>query len=215
MSGATGGRAVPVLTLHPEAVPGSPTELRWVVPPDAVPFLGAVRRAPGPLGECLADGTLATVTFEDSAVVTALGCGATWAGAGERVRAALQRALADPAGWVRVAAPEDATAPPPVEQGEVVEAVRRVLDGPAGDYVRSHGGTAELVGIRDGVAEIRLTGACAHCPAATVTLKGRLEAEICAEVPQISGVREASGGLRRTVARLGRAAGVGGRTRGG
>ena len=222
--GATMSGTRSVLTLHPEAVPGDPGTLRWVVPPGVLPFEGAVRAAPGALGECLVDGTLARVACEDAAVVTTLGPYASWADDGERVRSAVASALADPGGWSSQDAPTTAVATggtPAVRDGgatgggtdataaaadaaEVAAAVRRVLDGPAGDYVRGHGGRAEFVGLRDGFAEIRLTGACAHCPASTATLKGRLEGEILARVPQVTGVREAPGGLRRSLARLGR-----------
>ncbi len=213
-----------VLTLHPEAVPGDLRTLRWVVPADVVPFEGCVARAPGDLGQCLSDGTLSCVTCENAAVLTTLGRGASWEQAGARVRAALQRALAARVGWAPEHAPDAAAGVPDSGARErvsqerrrgagaagsvdVAAAVRRVLDGPAGAYVRSHGGKAELVCMRDGYAEIRLVGACAHCPASAATLKTRLEAEILAQVPQVVGVREAPGGLRRTWARLSRAGG--------
>lgn len=223
--GATMSGTRSVLTLHPEAVPGDPGTLRWVVPPGVLPFEGAVRAAPGALGECLVDGTLARVACEDAAVVTTLGPYASWADDGERVRSAVASALADPGGWSSQDAPATAratggasareggatvgtnsAADTAADSGaaEVAAAVGRVLAGPAGEYVRGHGGTVEFVGLRDGFAEVRLTGACAHCPASTATLKGRLEREILAQVPQVTGVREAPGGLRRSLARLGR-----------
>lgn len=52
-------------------------------------------------------------------------------------------------------------------------------------------GNLELVAYdkKAGIVEIRLQGACAHCPLADVTLKHIIEAEIQAQMPEVKEVR--------------------------
>jgi Fe-S cluster biogenesis protein NfuA len=47
------------------------------------------------------------------------------------------------------------------------------------------GGDVELVGIEDGVVQVRLLGACGGCPMATMTLVGFVEERLRARVPEI------------------------------
>ncbi len=51
--------------------------------------------------------------------------------------------------------------------------------------LRADGGDVELVDIKDGVATVRLTGACGSCPMSTMTLKMGVERIIKEEVPEI------------------------------
>ena len=51
--------------------------------------------------------------------------------------------------------------------------------------VRADGGDVELVDVKDGVATVRLTGACGSCPMSTMTLKMGVERIIKEEVPEI------------------------------
>ena len=48
-------------------------------------------------------------------------------------------------------------------------------------------GDVELVDVKDGVVQVRLTGACNGCPMATMTLRDGIERVIMEEVP---GVRQ-------------------------
>ena len=57
--------------------------------------------------------------------------------------------------------------PVPVE-----ERVRDALDG-VRPYLDSHGGGVELLGVEDGVVQLRLEGSCDGCPSSTATLKLR------------------------------------------
>ncbi len=50
------------------------------------------------------------------------------------------------------------------------------------------GGDIELVDIEDGVVKVRLQGACAGCPGATMTLKMYVEAALKREVPEVKSV---------------------------
>ena len=51
--------------------------------------------------------------------------------------------------------------------------------------LRADGGDVELVDVKDGVATVRLTGACGSCPMATMTLRMGVERVIKKEVPEI------------------------------
>lgn len=175
-----------MIPIHPQPVPGHSDRLRWIVPPDALPCAGPLAGVPGPLAALLDDGTLAGVTAEPGAVVTSLGAGRTWTGAGARVRTALHAALEDPDGWT----------PAPDADGDGGDALLRaavteLLTGPVGGVARSHGGGIELVGVHDGVVTVRLHGACHGCPAAWFTLHRRLEAQLRRTCPQLREIRAA------------------------
>ncbi len=51
--------------------------------------------------------------------------------------------------------------------------------------LRADGGDVELVDVKDGVATVRLTGACGSCPMSTMTLKNGVEKVVKEEVPEI------------------------------
>jgi len=50
------------------------------------------------------------------------------------------------------------------------------------------GGSVELVDVDDGVVKVRLTGACAGCAMATITLKMGIERILKQEVPEVKEV---------------------------
>jgi Fe-S cluster biogenesis protein NfuA len=50
------------------------------------------------------------------------------------------------------------------------------------------GGNVELVDIKDGVVQVRLTGACSTCPMAPLTLKMGVEKAIKSEFPEVKEV---------------------------
>ena len=51
--------------------------------------------------------------------------------------------------------------------------------------LKADGGDVELVDVKDGVATVRLTGACGGCPMSTITLRMGVERVIKEEVPEI------------------------------
>jgi len=51
--------------------------------------------------------------------------------------------------------------------------------------LKADGGDVELVSVKDGVATVRLTGACGSCPMSTMTLRMGVERVIKKEVPEI------------------------------
>ena len=196
------------LPIHPEAVDGDPTRTRWRVPAGVPAFHGPVASAPGPLGALLDDGTLRSVVLEPGAVLIEAGPGQAWNRIGGQVRTALLQALTRPAHTWTPADPQgDALPPSDAQPPDVVLAghARRLLDGPIGDTVRSHGGRAELVEARDGVVLLRVAGACAGCPAQRTTFTDGFERELRACCPDLVGVRvveEAGRGLREIMPRL-------------
>ncbi len=58
-------------------------------------------------------------------------------------------------------------------------------------FLQADGGDIELVGIDGRSASVRLTGACAHCPAAHMTLHDGIEAAIRTEIPEFDTLQEA------------------------
>ena len=79
------------------------------------------------------------------------------------------------------------TEPKTTEQGiiELLEAEIR----PA---VAMDGGDVEFVSYADGIVQVRLMGACAGCPSATMTLKMGIERRLKEAFPEIQSVERAS-----------------------
>jgi Fe-S cluster biogenesis protein NfuA/nitrite reductase/ring-hydroxylating ferredoxin subunit len=59
---------------------------------------------------------------------------------------------------------------PPDDEVLVEEALDEVRP-----YIHSHGGQVELLGVSDGVVELRMSGSCAGCAASAMTLKRGIE----------------------------------------
>ena len=59
-------------------------------------------------------------------------------------------------------------------------------------FLQADGGDVELVGVsEEGVVTVRLTGACAGCPMASMTLKTGIERILKEEVPEVKRVEAA------------------------
>ena len=161
--------------------------MRWVVRAGILPA-GRVASAPGRIGELLGTGVLSDALVEHTAVWLWLQDGVSWAGIGAEVRSALSEALDCP-DWIVEPAP-----------GEVLSrVVADLLDGAAGEFVRSHGGTVTTERSGDTVA-VRLGGACEHCPAAGLTLRQRLLGEVRARCPNLVELDSRAGALTLTLA---------------
>ena len=74
---------------------------------------------------------------------------------------------------------------------DVETRVRRALD-EVRPYLESHGGDVELVGVEDGVAQLRLRGTCDGCPSSTVTLRNAIDDAVLRAAPELERV-EAEG----------------------
>jgi Fe-S cluster biogenesis protein NfuA/nitrite reductase/ring-hydroxylating ferredoxin subunit len=87
--------------------------------------------------------------------------------------------------------------PVPVEQ-RVAEALERVRP-----YMDSHGGDVELLGVRDGVAYLRLEGSCRSCAASSATLELAVRQALEEAAPdlvgmEVEGVAEPAGAASET-----------------
>jgi Fe/S biogenesis protein NfuA len=77
------------------------------------------------------------------------------------------------------------TGPPPDLSGDVAQRVIQVLDAQINPSIAAHGGRADLVAVEDGAAYLRLSGGCAGCGMAAVTLSQGIEVAIKQSVPEI------------------------------
>ncbi len=78
------------------------------------------------------------------------------------------------------------TGPPPDLSGDVAQRVIQVLDRQINPSIAAHGGRADLVAVEDDAAAyLRLSGGCAGCGMATVTLSQGIEVAIKESVPEI------------------------------
>ncbi|HEY5195029.1 MAG TPA: NifU family protein [Solirubrobacteraceae bacterium] len=73
--------------------------------------------------------------------------------------------------------------PVPVEQ-RVQGALESVLP-----YLQSHGGSVELLSVKDAVVQLRLEGSCSGCPSSSMTLKLAIEDAILKAAPDVEEVR--------------------------
>ena len=55
-------------------------------------------------------------------------------------------------------------------------------------YMESHGGDVELLGIEDGVAQLRLSGSCSGCGASQTTMEQAIEAALQEHAPDLLGI---------------------------
>ncbi|MEV7238514.1 NifU family protein [Streptomyces sp. NPDC051020] len=169
-----------VIPMHPEATT-DPQAVRWVIPAGTLPVVGEIADAPDELGTMLHSEDVASIEVETQAVVIRLADGQSWSGTGARVRDALSAALQHPQRW----RPADVV----TEDDMLRAALQDVLDGSAGDYIRSHGGAVTIVSAHARHAEVRMAGTCTHCPAAGFTLHSRLESELRARFPDLVELR--------------------------
>lgn len=170
--------------LHAEAVGSDPAALRWVCP-DGLPAVGRLVDAPGRLGELLAPGgPIVQALTERAALWTWLAdADVGWSELGPVVRDAISAVAARPDLWQIDPAPD-----------EVLRLVARdVLERELGGFIASHGGVITLVRAEEGAVEVALEGACAHCPAAGMTMHERIEAAIRLRVGDEVIVRPSAG----------------------
>lgn len=68
------------------------------------------------------------------------------------------------------------------------ENIRKVLEERVDPILAAHYGGAVLTKLQDGVAYVRLTGACASCPSAQQTIEDVVKAEVMAGVDGLDDV---------------------------
>jgi Fe-S cluster biogenesis protein NfuA len=76
----------------------------------------------------------------------------------------------------------------PSKYGKMRDRVEKALE-KIRPSLQADGGGVELVGVTgDGVVKVKLTGACAGCPMATMTLAMGIERAVKQEVPEVKRV---------------------------
>ena len=55
-------------------------------------------------------------------------------------------------------------------------------------FLERDGGDVELIGVKDGTVQVKLTGACGGCPMSTLPLKMGIERILREEIPDIKEV---------------------------
>ena len=51
--------------------------------------------------------------------------------------------------------------------------------------LQADGGDVELIGVKDGIVSVRLTGACGCCPMSTMTMKMGIEKLLKSKLPEV------------------------------
>ena len=75
--------------------------------------------------------------------------------------------------------------PPPDLSGDVAQRLLQVLEEQINPAIAAHGGRADLVAVEEDTAYLRLSGGCAGCGLAAVTLSQGIEVAIRESVPEI------------------------------
>jgi Fe-S cluster biogenesis protein NfuA len=73
-------------------------------------------------------------------------------------------------------------------EDRITAQVREVVDLLRPD-IQADGGDVEVVGVQDGVVEVRLHGACIGCPSSGMTLQHGILAALKARIPSITDIR--------------------------
>ncbi len=66
--------------------------------------------------------------------------------------------------------------------------VQEVIDSDIKHFIEADGGFIELNRVENGIVYVTLAGACATCPAATMTLRGGVEQILKNKIEEIKGV---------------------------
>jgi Fe-S cluster biogenesis protein NfuA len=75
-----------------------------------------------------------------------------------------------------------------VEEIEMEDKVRQILETQIRPLLQREGGDIEFVGLEDNVVKVRLQGACRGCPASQMTLQMGVERLLREEVPEVERV---------------------------
>ena len=75
------------------------------------------------------------------------------------------------------------------ENETLYQSVLNVIDKEIKPYIEADGGNIKLKSVDDGVVYVQLSGACAGCPGAVMTLKGGVERILKMKVRDVKEVR--------------------------
>lgn len=71
-----------------------------------------------------------------------------------------------------------------MNEKEIIEKVKEVIE-KVRPYLQNDGGDVEFRRYENGVAYVKLVGACSNCPMAQMTLQDGIENAITSEVPEV------------------------------
>ena len=71
-----------------------------------------------------------------------------------------------------------------IENQEVIEKIKAVIN-KVRPYLQNDGGDVEFIRYENGVAYVKLVGACSNCPMAQMTLQDGIENALISEVPEV------------------------------
>ena len=144
--------------------------------------------AGSPLVERLfALGGVAHVLVADNVVTVGKEPNASWSELKSAIGAAIRTQLLTGTSGILDLSPAMA-APPADLSGDVAQRVVQVLEQQINPSIAAHGGRADLVAVEEGSAYLRLSGGCAGCGMAAVTLNQGIEVALRESVPEISRV---------------------------
>ncbi len=70
----------------------------------------------------------------------------------------------------------------------MIEEIEKVIDSEIRPHLREHYGDIQLLGVKDGVVEIKLVGQCSGCPSAKYTVEDVIESNLKEKIPAIKKV---------------------------
>ncbi|WP_027623884.1 NifU family protein [Clostridium lundense] len=70
----------------------------------------------------------------------------------------------------------------------MIKEIENVIDSEIRPYLKEHYGDIELLGVKDGVVEIKLIGQCSGCPSAKYTVEDVIESNLKEKIPGIKKV---------------------------
>ena len=151
-------------------------------------FKNKERAAGSPLAEQLfALVGVAHVLVADNVVTVGKEPSASWSELKSAIGAAVRAQLLTGVPGILDLSPAMAGSPADLN-GDVSQRVQQVLEQQINPSIAAHGGRADLVAVEGDAAYLRLSGGCAGCGMATVTLSQGIEVALRESVPEITRV---------------------------
>lgn len=74
-------------------------------------------------------------------------------------------------------------------ENELFDKVKNIIENDIRPYIEADGGRINLKSVENGIVYVTLSGACAGCPGAAMTLKGGVERILKAKIDDVKGVK--------------------------
>ena len=183
------------LRIRAETSVADPHSMRFVLDRDVqdgalATFPNAITAQGAPLAEALfAIAGVKMVDVSGAVVAVLKTADSDWDILKRQIADALRRSVAGnvaPLGSVGKAVGQPRT------DAEIRLAVQDVLDRQANPAIARHGGNVSVMGVRDGVVSMLMSGGCQGCASSTATLRGGVEKMIRAAVPEVRDIIDAT-----------------------